>query len=163
MKEINFVEMLSVHLMIIIESLSALLMPTIAIFGTTLARRQWKTSQNKLKMDLFEKRYSIYKATNEFIVSVMSSGHTDDDLLFKFRAATKEAKWLLNNDIATYLDKEIWSEANDLQTLKAEIEGVPVSDERTTNVRKQREIKDKLLSQIEILDLKFTPFLALSH
>jgi hypothetical protein len=163
MNEINFMEMLSVHLSIIIDSFSALLMPTIAIFGAILTRKQWKTSQNKLKMELFEKRYSIYKATNEFIVSIMSSGQVDDALLFRFRAASKEAKWLLNNDIATYLDEHIWNEAIDLQTLKAELEGVPVGEERTTNVHKQREIKKRLLSQIETLDIKFTPFLALSH
>lgn len=155
--------MLLMNLRIIIDALSALLTPTIAIFGAILTRRQWKTSQNKLKMDLFEKRYSIYKATNEFIVSIMSSGQVDDALLFKFRAATKEAKWLLNNDIATYLDEHIWSEAVDLQTLKAELEEVPVGEERTANVHKQREIKNKLLSQIEALDIKFTPFLALRH
>ncbi|MCK4819469.1 hypothetical protein KA005_27095 [bacterium] len=142
---------------------SALLTPTIAIFGLILAIKQWKTSQSKLKMDLFEKRYSIYKATNEFISSIMGSGQVDDEHLFKFRSATKEAKWVLNSDIATYLDEQIWSESIDLQTLRSELEGVPAGEERTTNLQKQRIIKDRLLSQTEMLDKKFTPFLELKH
>lgn len=145
------------------QILSALLMPTIAVFGSLLAYKQWKTSQKKLKMDLFEKRYSIYKATNEFILSSMGCGQVDDKHLFKFRSATKEAKWILNSDIATYLDEQIWSEAIDLQTLKAELEGMPVGSERTENVQKQREVKDNLQSQIKILDKKFSPFLTLGH
>jgi hypothetical protein len=145
------------------QILSALLMPTIAVFGTLLAHKQWRTSHKKLKMDLFEKRYSIYKATNDFILSTMSSGQVNDEHLFKFRSATKEAKWILNSDIATYLDEQIWSEAIDLQTLKAELEGEPVGLERTENVRNQRKIKDNLLSQIKILDKKFSPFLTLGH
>jgi len=145
------------------QVLSALLMPTIAIFGLWLAYKQWAIAQKKLKMDLFEKRYSIYKATNDFIVSTIGRGQVDDENLLKFRLATKEAKWVLNSNIATYLDEQVWSEAIDLQTLRSELEGAPAGKIRTENVHKQREIKNKLLSQVEILDKKFTPFLTLGQ
>ena len=145
------------------QVLSALLTPTIAIFGSFIAYKQWRSAQKKLKMELFEKRYSVYSETKSFIISIMSSGKAEDDKLFKFRAATKEAKWVLNDEIAKYLDEKIWNKAIDLQTLRAELEGVPVSDERTANVRKQGEIKKELYAQNEIIEKMFTPFLKLGH
>lgn len=143
--------------------LSALLMPTIAIFGTILTYKQWRSAQNKLKMELFEKRYSIYDSSKRFLLLVLGSNKTDDEIFFKFRTSTYEAKWILNENIALYLDKQIWDEAINLQTLQAELEGVPAGEERTKNLQSQRDIKHRLQSQFELLDKKFTPFLTLTH
>ena len=145
------------------QILSALLTPTIAIIGAFLAYKQWRAAQNKLKMELFEKRYAVYSETKSFILSIIGSGKVDDEHLFKFRSATKEAKWVLNDDIEKYLDEKIWEKAIDLQTLRAELEGVPVSDKRSANVRKQAEIKKELYAQGEVIDKMFTPFLKLGH
>lgn len=40
-----------------IDICSALLTPTVAIFGCLIAYRQWKTSEKQRKQDLFDKRY----------------------------------------------------------------------------------------------------------
>ena len=145
------------------QVLSALLAPTIALFGAWLAYKQWRSSQNKLKMELFEKRYSIYQASKNFIMIIMRSNKDNDEELFKFRAGTSEAKWLLNDEIAAYLDKKIWEDAIDLQTLRAELEDVPVGKERSANIKNQRVIKERLEAQVKVLDEKFTPFLKLGH
>ena len=77
--------------------------------------------------------------------------------------ATREAKWLLGSGIAEYLDKQLYHKAIELQTLAAELEGVPVSEVRTKNVHAQREIKDWFMAQYDVLDAQFTPFLQLRH
>lgn len=143
--------------------LSALLVPTVAVLGFIITYRQWRTAQNKLKLDLFERRFSVYDAARRLLASIMTSGKAKDEETFKFLSGTREAKWLLNADIAEYLDKQIYHKAIDLQTLDAELEGVPVGEERSANVRKQSEIKTWMLKQYEVLDEKFTPFLKLEH
>lgn len=143
--------------------LAALLTPTVAVLGSFIAYRQWRLAQNKLKLDLFDRRYSVYEAAHSLLASIMASGRAKDDELFKFLLATREAKWLLDSSVAAYLDKQLYHKAIDLQTLQAELEGVPVGDIRTKNLRAQAEIKKWFLAQHEALDEQFSPYLRLRH
>ncbi len=110
------------------QYLSALLTPVVAVLGFFIAYRQWRLAQNKLKLDLFDRRYKVFDAAKDFIFSVISAGKANDPEIFKFLVATKEAKWLLSSDVAEYLDKQIYHKALDLQCLEAELDGVPVGE-----------------------------------
>lgn len=143
--------------------LAALLTPIVAVLGSFIAYRQWRLAQNKLKLELFDRRLSVYDATRALLASIMSSGKTKDEEVFKFMVATREAKWLLNDSIAEYLDKQLYHKVIDLQTLASELEGVGVGEERTQNVHAQANIKKWLMAQFGVLDEKFTPFLQLRH
>lgn len=142
---------------------SALLVPTVAVLGAIIAYRQWRTAQNKLKLDLFEKRFAVYDAARNLLASIMTSGKAKDEETFKFLSGTREATWLLNAEVAEYLDKQIYHKALALQALSAELEGLPVGEERSANVKEQGEIKKWMLKQYEVLDEKFSPFLRLGH
>lgn len=143
--------------------LAALLTPTVAVLGSVIAYRQWRTAQNKLKFELFDRRFSVYEASRNLLASIMTSGKAKDDEVFKFLSATREAKWLLNIEVATYLEKELYHKAIDLQTIQATLEGLPVGEERSANVMKQAEIKKWFMAQYEVMDEKFSPFLELQH
>ncbi|MBP1152364.1 hypothetical protein JOD69_004227 [Methylocaldum sp. RMAD-M] len=120
-------------------------------------------AQNKLKLDLFERRLTVYEAARTLLSSIMATGKAKDGEVFKFMVATREAKWLFNESVAEYLDKQLYHKAIDLQTLDAELEGVPVGEERRKNVRAQAEIKEWFMAQYEVLDEMFSPFLKLQH
>src|SRR5882762_5356037 len=108
--------------------LAALLTPTIAIFGTIIAYRQWRIAQSKLKLDRFDRRFAVYDAARSVIGSVMGSGKAKDDELRKFLIGTREAKWLLNPDIADYLDKQLYAKLTELLMLDTELAPLPVGD-----------------------------------
>ncbi|MCP1573954.1 hypothetical protein J2S30_002333 [Herbaspirillum rubrisubalbicans] len=143
--------------------LTALLTPLIAVLGVCIATQQWRTAQSKLKFDLFEKRFSVYDAARNLIGSIMSSGKAKDEELFKFLAGTREAKWLFNAEVANYLEKQLYDPAIELQCLASELEGVPVGEARTKNVRRQADIKKTINAQFDELDRQFAPFLQLKH
>ena len=143
--------------------LAALLTPTVAVLGSFIAYRQWRLAQNKLKLDLFDRRFSVYEAARTLLASIMTSGKANDEEVFKFMLATCEAKWLLNASVAEYLDKQLYHKAVDLQALASALEGVGVGEIRTKNVYAQADIKKWFLSQYEILDEKFAPYLQLRH
>ena len=143
--------------------LSALLAPVVAVLGSFIAYRQWRLAQSKLKLDLFDRRLKVYEAATGLISSIMTSGKTKDDETFKYMVSTREAKWLLSQEIAVYLDKQLYHKAIDLQTLAAELEGVLVGEVRTKNVQAQAEIKKWFMAQYPVLDAKFGPFLHLRH
>ncbi len=143
--------------------LAALLTPTVAVLGSFIAYRQWRLAQNKLKLELFEKRFSVFEAARKLIPSIMTSGKAKDEDVFKFFFATREAKWLLDASVAEYLDKQLYCKAIDLQTLDAELEGVPVGEERSKNVHSQSDIKKWFAAQYKVLDEIFSPYLQLRH
>jgi hypothetical protein len=143
--------------------LSALLTPTVAVLGSFIAYRQWRLAQNKLKLDLFDRRFAVYEAARALLASIMTSGKAKDEELFKFMSATREAKWLLDTAIAKYLDEVLYHKALDLQVLASELEGVPVGDVRTKNVQAQSEIKKWFMAQYKVLDDQFSPYLQLKH
>ncbi len=100
----------------IIQILAALLTPTVALFACIIAYRQWRTEQNKLKLALFEKRVAVYDAARRFIGQIITSGRVEDNWMHEFLERIIVAEWLLNEDVAKYLNK-IYDEALKLHTL----------------------------------------------
>ena len=143
--------------------ISALLVPLVELFASYIAYQQWRTAQNKLKLELFEKRLKIYNSATTFISSLMTSGKATNKELHELIVGTKEAKWLLSPEVAKYLDEELYSKGVDLQCLSSELEGEPASDRRTKNIHEQRDIKLWLNAQYKALDKKFSRYLQLSH
>jgi len=139
----------------------AVAIPIIAILGLYIAYRQWFTVHNKLKLDLFEMRVSIYDTSTKYIKEIMQGGFVSDQILMDFLAGTRNAKWLFSDDVVKYLDDELYAKGVDLQCLRSELEGVGAGEERSTNIRKQTKIKKWLLSQFTVLDKKFGPHLKL--
>lgn len=143
--------------------LAALLTPTVAVLGSFIAYRQWRTAQSKLKFELFDRRFSVYEASRNLLASIMTSGKAKNEEVLKFLAATREAKWLLNDEVATYLEKVLYQKAIDLQRLQATLEVIPVGEERSASVNSQDEINEWFIAQYAVLDEKFSPFLELKH
>ena len=143
--------------------LTALLTPTVAVLGALIGYRQWRLAQNKLKLDLFDRRFKVYEAARDLLASIMTSGKAKDDEVFKFMVATREAKWLFDTEVANYLDKQIYHKAIDLQTLAGEGDGVGVGEIRTKNVRAQSDLKKWFKAQYDVLDQKFSRYLQLKH
>ena len=142
---------------------TALMVPLVALIAAGVALLQWRLAQNKLKLDLFDRRFRVYEAAREFLSSIMSSGRAKDDELQKLLQATREAKWLLDASLADYLDKDLYHNAVHLQTHEAELEGLPPGDERSSNVQAQRKLKEWFLAQYKVLDDRFGPYLQLRH
>jgi len=143
--------------------LAALLTPTIAVFGASIAYRQWRTAQNKLKLDLFERRLSVYESARDYLASVFTSGKTSQEAEFKFLSGTRGAKWLFDDAIVQYLDKVLWQKICELGCIQSELEGLPVGEERSRKVHASADIKKWMVEQTSVLDEKFSPYLSLRH
>lgn len=135
----------------------------IAFLAVAIGFQQWRTAQNRLKLDLFDRRFAVYDAARKLLGSIASTGKADDQVVYRFMSDTREAKWLLNEDIAKYFEKGLRNEAFRLATLSSELQGMPVGDERTQNIREQSALKTWFFGQYDVLDAKFAPFLSLQH
>ncbi len=70
-----------------------------------VAWRQWKTAHDKLRLDLYEKRFRILNTTTDFISDVLS-GDIKQEQMVKFLVARSEATFLFAGDkeLLNFLD-----------------------------------------------------------
>ena len=144
------------------QIMTALLTPMIAGIAILIAYRQWKTAHEKLKFDRFDRRFAVYDTARNLLGSIITTG-IKKDTLFEFDAGTREAKWLLNDEIVNYLQKELGDKAYELKTLIDVLNSLSNEEERKRNIKKQTELKKWFLAQYSVLDQKFAPFLKLKQ
>lgn len=144
-----------------IQILQGALTPLIAALAVFIAWQQWTTNRNKLKLDLFERRYAYYEAATEMVGRILTSGRASTELTFEFLTRTKGAKFLLGTSLAEYLD-ELYRRAVRLQGLGSELESLS-GEERSRNIQRQRELKEWFQAQFDVMDKKFAKLLTLSH
>lgn len=116
----------------IIDILKGLLTPLIALIAVWIAYQQRTINKNKLKLDLFEKRYDVYINVSFIIATALSHGNLTDSEITDFRRNTARNIFLFKEDVTKHID-EIASKANELQKLELQLQYNPkdeVADKR---------------------------------
>jgi hypothetical protein len=147
------------NLPIWVHWLSALSIPTIAIVGLLIAFSQWRLSRRKLDIDLFDKRYAVYLATNMFIGAITTKGKPEFDSIATFLVTTRSAKFLFDLALVNYLDNlekfalKVWTASR-----KSESLAVDKRQEVYEEFDKNYAVLDKLFVE---LDSHFDPYLTI--
>lgn len=125
-------------------------------------------SEEKLKLDLFQKRFKVYQATKDFISSmIMTEDAPDLGAMLDFNSKTSEAVFLFDEKIHGYLD-DIYKKAQNLNNIKIKermgetIEQLPaqiVKDEGLVFDEGEVEIKKCLHNRYRELGEVFAPYL----
>ena len=82
-----------------------LLTPVIAAIALYIAYQQWKTNDNKLKWDKYEKGIEIYKEIVNFISIGINETNYKNDELMSFKPKVSEADFLFGEEIPKYIDE----------------------------------------------------------
>ncbi len=124
-----------------------------------LSRDQHRLEREKFKLDLFEKRFGVYKAVQRFISIILRDRAVDlDNNLFEFRRDTQDAIFLFSKDIVEYVDRvdnlalELWEKI-------ASCEGLPVGEELSRLCREQTDLIGALRKELHKLKDVFAPYL----
>ncbi len=141
-----------------VQTLSALLVPVIAIAVGVIAYFQWRTNQNRLKLELFDRRVKYYEAALQFIGAAMAKNEVSHKSLRKFSHAQYGSAFLLNDGVTEYL-KELSKKGAEANVLRSEFEKLQPGDDRTRIVEKHSEAVKWIWGQREILQRKFEPYL----
>ena len=71
-----------------------------------VAYKQWNTSRQQLQLNLFDKRYEIYKKTQYYLSSIMGKGKSDPESMRAFIPAIHDSKFLFRDQtVHEFLDK----------------------------------------------------------
>jgi hypothetical protein len=121
-----------------------------------VAWRQFRTDRERLIHDRFDRRFAVYKATDDFIRKAFTIGVTEQEI-FEFYNVTKEAYFLFDEALASYLENDILANGSKIMTLGAAGAGaVSVSD-----VQERRELTEWMRHQRIPARERFAKFLRL--
>lgn len=80
----------------------------LAVATFIVAYQQKKIAKAKLDLDLFEKRFAIYKATERFIGEIVTTARVSRIEQRKFLNGIKGARWLFSIELDDYLRNELF-------------------------------------------------------
>jgi hypothetical protein len=110
----------------------------IGIGGGAIAWAQWRTANQKVVLDLFDRRFRIYNAARVLNRSVIGAGAATTEQMVAMAELAREAKFLFGPEVAAAL-----AEASDamlqIEVAEKELKGLPVGQVRSATVRKSRE------------------------
>jgi hypothetical protein len=123
-----------------------------------IAYRQFILAKDRFKLDLFEKRFAIYKGVQSLLSYILEKGNVTLDKIFQFRAETQDAPFLFNDDIPLYL-KEIDKNALHLWSTTEQRKAKPQGNERSILAEKETELVKSLIGKLPELQNIFSPYL----
>jgi hypothetical protein len=140
-----------------------LLAVVIAGAGAWLAWQQVRIARVRLQHDLYDRRFAVFQAARKFLAEVMTHGYPLEDQIRAYVVGTSDAVFLLNDDIAAYLE-EIRKRGSRLGAIREALKPLPVGDKRSALVRQEEEIFSWMMEQLPTgLVGKFKPFLRLER
>ena len=150
----------------IIDILSALLVPVIAIVGIVIAYQQYKINQQRLKHELYERRLIIFKHMKMYLSEILRRGTITYDRAMEFNYDTSESTFLLDKIINEKI-REIYTKSIDMASLNEQMypsnggNGLPVGEERTIVAHEHALLLKWLIDQLTELKPLFSKHLAL--
>ena len=162
--------------MMIINVLTALLTPTIAIVTAYIAYQQYvlnkrnseyqnnlnqsrlETEQRKLKMELFEKRYRIYEETKSLLLKITKTANFSLVESRDFCLRTNECRFLFDSEITDFLE-ELTNKALEYSNAMKEskkYDGIPMP---TTQNKYISKLAEWFTSEYKHIHLRFDKYL----
>jgi len=77
----------------------------IAISLVCIAYQNWRIQKDKLRLDLYDKRYKIFQAIKDLSTSFLKNGVTNRKDLSQFIIDTSEVDFLFEDDIKENIDE----------------------------------------------------------
>src|SRR6185437_13881276 len=94
-----------------IDVLQALLTPTIALAAVGIGLAQWWIARNKLKLDLFDRRWGVYIAARDLLSEIFTHGKSSDEAERRLLQGIRGVRWLFDERVEAYLTNELWAKA----------------------------------------------------
>jgi hypothetical protein len=134
----------------------------LSVAVVVIAWQQWRVAKNKLRLDLFDRRYKVYDATRKFLAVILREAKLTDPQLFEFYAGTSDAEFFFGAEVVDYLE-QIRKRALHMQTAAQIFEPLPVGEERSSHVQKHHDDLVWLTEQITVMSKVFAPYLGFAN
>lgn len=146
-----------------IDIFTALLTPTIAVFGAIIAYRQWRISQQKFRHDLYDRRFSVYTALLDLCGALLRDGKFDNQSYSAWLKASHQGYFLFDEELNQYFS-EVTGKVQAYRSIEREMEKqcAKKDDARWEELsKKDIELNSWFEDQFDVARTKFSRFLRL--
>jgi hypothetical protein len=149
---------------IVIKLTPALITLGLGSIGAWIALNQHRIARDKLRLDLFEKRFNAYRKLQEYFVVLFREGAVTPEALATLWKARAEAVFLFDHEIQMHFD-EVLKIGMRLQELRRKLYGpkaLPVGQERSRGCDEDSELLKWNMDQMEKSPARFARYLRFS-
>ncbi len=139
----------------------ALATPSIAFMALVFAALQWHTNRNRLRHELFDRRYKQYEAVKDFLGNIGSLGKMTSEAEVDFLQATKGIRFTFSKQIAEYVDKNVWELAVNLNLYNEELKDPEKIEQGVA--RQRAAVMKEVLNELSNSEKVFSEYLQLRH
>ena len=122
------------------------------------AFQQRRQAEEKLKLDLFDRRYRIYEATVRYIAHAIREANLSDEALRDLDRGSASIEFLFDKDVRDYV-KSVRNRGIDLMTAHKLMEPLPISEERSKQASVIRDACIWFFDQLAHSEIVFAPSL----
>jgi hypothetical protein len=141
-------------------SLQLLLPAAIGIGGGLIAWAPWRTANQKVVLDLFDRRFRLYDAARTLNRQVIAAGKSTTQQMIEMAELAREARFLFGPEISTALNSAADAMIQ-IEVAEKELTGVPVGPKRTALVNKSGEAFKTVQRIQQVLPDLFLPYMRL--
>jgi hypothetical protein len=140
---------------------SAFLTPLIAIIVAYIAFRQWRTAQNRLKLDLFDRRFAVYEAAQKLALEVSETSNVSREGLSAFIRGTEKSVFLFYDKALIGYLTAMRERAVNLHTVTRKLAGdmLPTGSEPSKLPQERADLSTWFAGQFDVLIETFKPHL----
>ena len=144
----------------IIEIGIAVLLAYIAYQNYKINFANSRVQKDKLRLDLFDRRHRIFRASQELFATVVREGALTQKALFKFSADSSDSEFLFGEEIKDYIS-EIYKRGVKLIYINERLNdrSLKVGDERSKLAHENSELLKWFGDQFEVSREKFRKYL----
>ncbi len=134
----------------------------LSIAVVAIAWQQWRVAENKLRLDLFDRRYKVYDAIRNFLRRMLGEARFDQSDWFEFYAGIADAEFLFGSDVLDYL-AQLRTRALNVRTHQALQSRPQAGDELSRHAEAENEQLALLDEQLTNLTNVFSRYLGFAH
>jgi hypothetical protein len=141
------------------QALATIIIGLVAAF---IAWRQWRLTNDKLRLDLFDRRYKVYEGLSVFLAKIVAHANFADNDLREMNLATRDAVFLFPEEVTKYID-EVRCRALEMRLFALQFEPLPAGPDRSALVQKNHNELVWLTVQLGNLGKQFSAYLGFAH
>lgn len=144
--------------MLDIPTVTLILTGAIGCVTSYIAIQQWLTAKNKLRLDIFDRRYPVFEAALKLVSIAVQKGDVPDEARREFVIATRGAQFLFDQKLQDYCDA-LAKEAINVRVGEQMMDSLPLGDRRTKSAEAWAERMKWFTEQVDEIPKRFAPFL----
>lgn len=144
--------------MLDIPTVTLILTGAIGCVTVYIAWQQWQTAKNKLRLDIFDRRYPVFEAALKLVSIAVQKGDVPDEARRGFVIATRGVQFLFDQKLQDYCGT-LAKEAINVRFGEKMMDVLPVGNQRRQTAEAWEERMKWFTKQMDEIPKRFAPFL----